>query len=64
MDKKMIELLDSAQTISTLTLMMAMNANKKDKAKEVALRYMDDAMKELWKCRQALREIIRLQDLQ
>lgn len=64
MDEKMIELLDSAHTISTLALMMAMNANKKDKAKEVALRYMDDAMKELWKCRQALREIIRLQDLQ
>lgn len=64
MDKKMIKLLDSAQTISTLSLMIAMNANKKDEAQEIALRYMDDAMKELWECRQVLRAIIRLQDLQ
>lgn len=64
MDKKMIELLDSAQTINTLSLMVAMKANEKDEAKEIALRYMDDAMKELWKCRQALREIVRMQDLQ
>ena len=63
MDKKMIELLDSAQTISTLSLMIAMKANEKDEAKEIAFRYMDDAMKELWKCRQALREIVRMQDL-
>ena len=63
MDKKMIELLDSAQTINTLSLMVAMKANEKDEAKEIALRYMDDAMKELWKCRQALREIVRMQDL-
>lgn len=64
MDNKMIEMLDSAQTISTLALMIAMKANEKEEAKEAALRYMDDAMKELWKCRQALREIIRVQDLQ
>lgn len=64
MDKKMIELLDSASTISTLMLKIAMKANEKGEAKEIALRYMDDAMKEIWKCRQALREIIRLQDLQ
>lgn len=63
MDKKMIELLDSAQTVNTLALMIAMKSNEKETAKEVARRYMDDAMKELWKCRQALREIIRIQDL-
>lgn len=63
MDKRIIELLDSAQTISTLTLMVAMKANEKEEAKEIALRYMDDAMKELWKTRQALREIVRMQDL-
>lgn len=63
MDKKMIELLDSAQTISTLALMIAMKANEEDEAKEIALRFMDDAMKELWKCRQALREIVRMQEL-
>lgn len=63
MDKKMIELLDSAQTISTLSLMIAMKANEKEESKEIASRYMDDAMKELWKCRQTLREIVRMQDL-
>ena len=40
MDKKMIEMLDSAQTISTLSLMIAMKANEKEEAKEIALRYM------------------------
>ena len=63
MDKKMIELLDSAQTISTLSLMIAMKANEKEEAKEIASRYMDDAMKELWRTRQVLREIVRMQDL-
>ena len=63
MDKKMIEMLDSAQTISTLSLMIAMKANEKDESKEIASRYMDDVMKELWKCRQTLREIVRMQDL-
>lgn len=63
MDKKVIELLDSAQTISTLSLMIAMKANEKEESKEIASRYMDDAMKELWKCRQTLREIVRMQDL-
>lgn len=64
MDKKMIELLDSAQTISTLSLMIAMKANEKEEAKEVALRYIEDAKKDLWKCRQALRAIVTIQDLQ
>lgn len=63
MDKRIIELLDSAQTISTLTLMIAMKANEKEEAKEIASRYMDDAMKELWRTRQVLREIVRMQDL-
>lgn len=64
MDKKMVELLDSAQTISTLALMIAQKSIDNHDAKEVAQRYMEDAMKELWRTRQALREIIRLQDLQ
>lgn len=64
MDKKMLELLDSAQTISTLALMISQKSIGNDDAKEVALRYIDDAMKELWRTRQALREIIRMQDLQ
>lgn len=63
MDKKMIELLDSAQTISTLALMIAQKSIGNHDAKEVAQRYMEDAMKELWRTRQALREIIRMQDL-
>lgn len=62
MDKKMIEMLDSAQTISTLSLMIAMKANEKEEAKEIALRYMENAMKELWNCRQALRAIVQMQD--
>lgn len=64
MDKKMIEMLDSAQTISTLTLMIAMKANEKEEAKEVALRYMEDVMKDLWRCRQALRAIVTIQELE
>lgn len=64
MDEKIIELLDSAQTISTLALMIAQKSIVNHDAKEVAQRYMDDAMKELWRTRQALREIIRIQDLQ
>lgn len=63
MDKKMIEMLDSAQTISTLSLMIAQKSIDNNNAKEVAQRYMNDAMKELWRTRQALREIIRIQDL-
>lgn len=64
MDKKMIKLLDSAHTISTLALMIAMKANEKEGAKEIALRYMDDATKALWECRQVLRAIVRIQDQQ
>lgn len=64
MDEKMIELLDSAHTISTLALMIAQKSTGDNDAKEVAQRYMEDAMKELWRSRQALREIIRIQDLQ
>ena len=59
----MIQLIDSAQTVATLATMIAAKAIEKDEAREIAARYMDDAQKELWKCRQALREIIRLQDL-
>lgn len=64
MDEKMIELLDSAHTISTLALMIAQKSIGNHDAKEVAQRYMENAMKELWRTRQALREIIRIQDLQ
>lgn len=63
MDKQMVQLIDSAQTVATLATMIAAKAIEKDEAKEIAARYMDDAHKELWRCRQALREIIRLQDL-
>lgn len=63
MDKQMIQLIDSAQTVATLSTMIAAKAIEKDEAREIAARYMDDAQKELWKCRQALREIIRLQEL-
>lgn len=59
----MIQLIDSAQTVATLSTMIAAKAIEKDEAREIAARYMDDAQKELWKCRQALREIIRLQEL-
>lgn len=64
MDEKMIELLDSAHTISTLALMISQKSIGNHDAKEVAQRYMEDAMKELWRTRQALRDIIRIQDLQ
>lgn len=62
MDKKVIELLDSALTLSTLALMIAQRAINNDEAKEVALNYMDDAVKEIWEAHQTLREILRVQD--
>lgn len=62
MDKKVIELLDSAQTLSTLALMIAQRAINNDDAKEVALNYMDDAVKEIWEAHKTLREILRVQD--
>ena len=64
MDEKTIELIDSAHTISTLALMITQKSISNNDAKEVAQRYMEDALKELWRTRQALREIIRIQDLQ
>lgn len=63
MDKKMIELIDSAQTVATLATMIASKAVENDDAKEVAEHYMKDAMRVLWFCRQALADIIRMQDL-
>lgn len=63
MDEKMIKLLDSAQTISMLALLIAQNANEKEKAEEIALSHIDSAMRELKWSRLALSEIIRMQEL-
>lgn len=58
MTKKVIELLDSVKILSMLALMIAQKSIGNDQAQEV----MDDALKELRKSRQALSEIIRVQD--
>lgn len=62
MDKQIIEMIDSAQTVAVLATVIASKAVNNDHAKETAERYMDDALKEIWRCRQALCEIIKMQE--
>lgn len=58
MTKKVIELLDSVKILSMLALMIVQKSIGNDQAQEV----IEDALKEVWKARQALSEIIRVQD--
>lgn len=60
MDKKYLELLDSIQAAANLALAITMNSADVKK-KEVSDRYLDDLMKEIWRTRQALSEVMKLQ---
>ena len=60
MDKKYLDLLDSIQAAANLALVITMNSADAKK-KEVSDRYLDDLMKEIWRTRQALSEVMKMQ---
>ena len=61
MFKKYIDLLDSVQAAQNLALAVFVNAGEDSKKKEIADRYLDDVMKEIWRTRVALSEVLKLQ---
>ena len=60
MDKKYLDLLDSVQAAANLALAITMYCTDQRK-KEIADRYVDDLMKEIWRTRQALSEVLKMQ---
>lgn len=62
MDKKYIDLLDSVQAAANLALAITMNSGQDSKRKEIADRYLEDVMKEIWKARLALSEVLKMQN--
>ena len=60
MDKKYLELLDSVQAAANLALAITMNSADVKK-KEVSDRYLEDLMKDIWRTRQALCEVMKMQ---
>ena len=60
MDKKYLDLRDSIQAAANLALAITMNSADVKK-KEVSDRYLDDLMKEIWRTRQALSEVMKMQ---
>jgi hypothetical protein len=60
MDKKYLELLDSVQAAANLALAITMYCTDERK-KEIADRYIEDLMKEVWRTRQALSEVLKMQ---
>lgn len=60
MDKKYLDMLDSIQAAANLALAITMNSVDVKK-KEVSDRYLDDLMKEIWRTRQALSEVMKMQ---
>ena len=60
MDKKYLDMLDSIQAAANLALAITMNSADVKK-KEVSDRYLDDLMKEIWRTRQALSEVMKMQ---
>lgn len=60
MDKKYLELLDSVQAAANLALAVTMNCTD-SRMKEIADRYVEDLMKEVWRTRQALCEVMMQQ---
>lgn len=62
MDKKYIYLLDSVQAAANLALAITMNSVQDSKMKDIADRYLEDLMKEIWRSRQALSEVLKMQN--
>lgn len=60
MDKKYLDLLDSVQAAANLALAITMYCTDGRK-KEIADRYIEDLMKEVWRTRQALSEVLKMQ---
>lgn len=60
MDKKYLDLLDSIQAAANLALAITMYCTD-EKKKEIADRYIEDLMKEVWRTRQALSEVLKMQ---
>ena len=60
MDKKYLDLLDSVQAAANLALAITMYCTDERK-KEIADRYIEDLMKEVWRTRQALSEVLKMQ---
>lgn len=61
MFKKYIDLLDSVQAAQNLALAVFINAGEDSRKKEIADRYLDDVMKDVWRSRQALSEVLKMQ---
>ena len=60
MDKKYLDLLDSVQAAANLALAITMYCTDQKK-KEIADRYIEDLTKEVWRTRQALSEVLKMQ---
>lgn len=60
MDKKYLDMLDSIQAAANLALAITMNSADVKK-KEVSDRYLEDLMKDIWRTRQALCEVMKMQ---
>ena len=60
MDKKYLDLLDSIQAAANLALAITMNCTDL-RMKETSDHYVDDLMKEIWRTRQALCEVLKMQ---
>lgn len=61
MFKKYIDLLDSVQAAANLALAIFVNSGEDPKMKDIADRYIDDVMKDVWRSRQALSEVLKMQ---
>lgn len=61
MFKKYIDLLDSVQAAANLALAIFVNSGEDPKMKDVSDRYLDDVMKDVWRSRQALSEVLKMQ---
>lgn len=60
MDKKYLDLLDSVQAAANLALAITMYCAD-EKKKEIADHYIEGLMKEVWRTRQALSEVLKMQ---
>ena len=61
MYKKYLDLLDSVQAAANLALAITMNSADVKK-KKVSDRYLEDLMKEIWRTRQALCDVLKMQN--
>ena len=60
MDNKYLDLLDSVQAAANLALAITMYCAD-EKKKKIADHYIEDLMKEVWRTRQALSDVLKMQ---